>query len=103
MEKSVAGFYVKVSCIDTFGSCDYTDFCERWADACPKYFEKFGVSCSCYFPVGNYSVPDAVVPRIVSRPSTFSGDYRLTGRFASPSRGYFGCFCFTMTLNCTQL
>jgi len=61
MEKNVAGAFVKVPCIDNVGSCIYGNICKDWAKACPKYSEKYGLSCNCPFPVNICSVSDVIV------------------------------------------
>jgi hypothetical protein len=56
MEKKVAGFYIKVPCIDNVGSCTYGDLCKDWADVCPKYFSKYGIPCACPIPANWFAV-----------------------------------------------
>jgi len=97
MEKKVAGFYVKVPCVDNVGSCTYGDLCKAWADACPKYFAKYGIPCQCPIPANTYSIPDAVIGVTSSIPSILDGDFRITGDFGS-NEGHLGCLRLQITL-----
>ncbi|CAF0835999.1 unnamed protein product [Adineta steineri] len=97
MEKKVGGFYVKVPCIDNFGSCTYGNLCEAWADACPKYFEQFRIPCKCPIPADTYTIPGAVIKIGGHLPSVGEGDYRLTGDLGS-SGTHLGCLRLQVTL-----
>ena len=50
LEKSIAGHYIKVPCIDHFGSCTYESLCDILQPVeCPDEFNKAGVPCKCPF------------------------------------------------------
>lgn len=87
----MAGFYVKIPCIDNVGSCTYGDICKLWADACPKQFEKYGLPCNCPFPAKTYTVSDVVVEIAGKLPGIVTGEYRITGNMVSASAGHIGC------------
>lgn len=103
LEEKIAGYSVKLPCVEDVGSCDYDNFCIEWAEMCPKYFGKFGLPCSCPFPAGNYSVTNAVVPRAPKLPLHGLINLRLTGTFLSPSKGYLGCFRLAFSVNYTKI
>jgi len=91
MEVKVAGFYIKVPCVDTVGSCTYNGLCADWADVCPKYFEKYGIPCACPIPANTYTVADAVVDITAKLPAKVAGDIRITGNLVSASVGHIAC------------
>ncbi|UJR37652.1 hypothetical protein I4U23_030349 [Adineta vaga] len=97
MERKVGGFFVKIPCIDNFGSCTYGDLCKDWAEVCPKYFEKYGIPCSCPIPPKTYAVQDASFPITGKLPSVSDGDYRITGDLAS-STAHLGCIKLQIAL-----
>jgi ganglioside GM2 activator len=90
MEKKVAGFWIKVPCIDNVGSCNYGGLCKDWADVCPKEFAKYGIPCTCPIAAGTYTIPDAVIDITKKLPAGASGDFRITGNLVS-STGHLGC------------
>jgi ganglioside GM2 activator len=98
MEKKVAGFYIKVPCIDNVGSCTYGDLCKDWADVCPKYFSKYGIPCACPIPANTYTVPDIEFDITGKLPPGASGDLRVTANMNSPSAGHLGCLQVTINL-----
>jgi len=83
IEKKVAGFYIKIPCVDDYGSCKYTNLCPTWKEVCPKYFEKFGFPCSCPAPAGNYSLPDTVFEITTKIPFIATGTFRVTADIGS--------------------
>ena len=92
MEKKVSGFWIKVPCEGgKVGSCNYGNLCAAWAEACPKYFEKYSIPCTCPVAAGTYSIPDAVVDVTEKLPSGASGDFRITANLLSQSAGHLGC------------
>ena len=97
MERKVGTFYVKVPCIDNVGSCTYGGLCEAWAQACPKYFEKYGIPCQCPIPPNTYSIPDILVDVTSKLPSQLSGEFRITGDIGS-TQGHIGCIRLEITL-----
>jgi ganglioside GM2 activator len=97
MEKKVAGFFIKIPCVDNFGSCNYGNLCDSWEKACPKDFAKFGIPCTCPIPANPYSIPDAVIGITGSIPSIATGEFRMTGDLGS-SAGHLGCLQIDITL-----
>jgi len=97
MERKVGGFFIKIPCIDNVGSCNYGDICQVWAQACPKYFAKYGIPCNCPIPANTYSVPDAVIGITGNIPSILSGEFRITADIGS-SAGHLGCLKIDVNL-----
>ena len=91
MEKKVAGFWIKVPCVDNVGSCNYGDLCKDWADVCQKYFVKYGIPCACPLPPHTYSIPDIITDVKGKLPPGISGEFRITGNFISTTAGHLGC------------
>ncbi|XP_066446521.1 ganglioside GM2 activator-like [Eleutherodactylus coqui] len=84
-EKEVMGEWLKIPCLDNFGSCTYDDFCDILDDLippgqlCPEPLHTYGLPCHCPFKQGSYYLPvtSFEVPSL-SIPSWFSkGNYRL--------------------------
>lgn len=90
MEKKVAGFFIKVPCVDNVGSCNYGDICKDWAEFCPKYMANFSIPCTCPIPANTYSIPTTVVDITSKLPPGASGDYRVSADIGS-SEGHLGC------------
>ena len=97
MEKKVGSFYVKVPCVDNVGSCNYGNICAAWESACPKYFSKTGIPCTCPIPPNTYSVSNAVIDVTSSLPSIIDGEFRVTADIGSGS-GHIGCLRLELTL-----
>lgn len=55
MEKEVAGFWVKIPCVEQLGSCTYEDGCELLnmyippGEPCPEPLHSYGLPCHCPF------------------------------------------------------
>ncbi|KAK3535164.1 hypothetical protein QTP70_004817 [Hemibagrus guttatus] len=55
LEKEVAGFWVKVPCVDELGSCHYQDICEILnqlippGQSCPEPLHTYALPCHCPF------------------------------------------------------
>ncbi|KAE8277153.1 Ganglioside GM2 activator Cerebroside sulfate activator protein GM2-AP [Larimichthys crocea] len=55
LEKEVAGFWVKIPCVDELGSCHYTDVCDILdqlippGQDCPEPLHTYGLPCRCPF------------------------------------------------------
>lgn len=55
MEKEVAGFWVKIPCVEQLGSCTYEDFCDLLnlyippGEPCPEPLHTYGLPCHCPF------------------------------------------------------
>jgi len=98
METKVAGFWIKIPCVDSVGSCNYTDICSSWADICPTYFEKYGIPCTCPIPPNTYTVSDFAVDISGSIPVALKGDVRIFGNFISQSAGHLACVQVEVTI-----
>lgn len=85
VEKEVAGFWVKIPCIEQIGSCTYEDCCVLLnlyippGESCPEPLHTYGLPCHCPFkegtyslPMSNFTVPDLELPSWLS-----SGNYRI--------------------------
>ncbi|CAG2248451.1 GM2A [Mytilus edulis] len=58
IEKEIEGKYIKIPCIDNFGSCTYDDLCELLDEAnCPDPLVKAGIPCQCPFKPAQYTLP----------------------------------------------
>lgn len=55
LEKEVAGFWVKIPCLDELGSCHYEDICDILdklippGQDCPEPLRTYGLPCHCPF------------------------------------------------------
>lgn len=55
VEKEVAGFWVKIPCVEQIGSCTYEDFCQLLdlyippGESCPEPLHSYGLPCHCPF------------------------------------------------------
>lgn len=55
LEKDVAGFWVKVPCVEELGSCHYQDACDLLTrlippgQDCPEPLHTYGLPCRCPF------------------------------------------------------
>ena len=99
MEKKVGGFWIKVPCIQDVGSCNYGDLCKNWAEVCPKYFEKFGIPCTCPIPPNTYTIPDVELDVSTHLPPGSKGELRITANLISPSKGHLGCVQLDINLD----
>ncbi|XP_069131261.1 ganglioside GM2 activator-like [Argopecten irradians] len=85
IEKKVGSTYVKLPCIDNFGSCTYDDVCEMLQSVtCPDPFVSAGIDCQCPFKTGNYNVPSASFE--VDAAAFPSGDYHLRGSVSNSGK-----------------
>ncbi|KAL1778834.1 ganglioside GM2 activator [Sigmodon hispidus] len=91
VEKEVAGFWVKIPCVEQLGSCTYEDVCELLnlyippGEPCPEPLHSYGLPCHCPFkegtyslPTSNFTVPDLELPSWLS-----TGNYRVQGVLSS--------------------
>lgn len=87
LEKEVAGFWVKVPCLEDIGSCHYSDVCDLLntvippGQDCPEPLHTYGIPCHCPFKAGTYTLPqsdfylpDADLPFWLT-----NGNYRAQG------------------------
>lgn len=55
MQKEMAGFWVKVPCVEQIGSCTYDDICNVFdiflppGEPCPEPLHTYGLPCHCPF------------------------------------------------------
>ncbi|TNN61053.1 Ganglioside GM2 activator [Liparis tanakae] len=85
LEKEVAGFWVRVPCVEEVGSCHYDDLCDLLTQLvppgqdCPEPLHTYGLPCHCPFKAGSYSLPlsDFSLP-VMDLPSWLTnGAYRV--------------------------
>lgn len=57
ISKKAAGVWIKLPCIDNFGSCDYPDLCQILSSVgdCPDPITSSGLGCQC--PFKSVSIP----------------------------------------------
>jgi ganglioside GM2 activator len=91
MEAKVAGFWIKVPCVDNFGSCNYGNLCSQWPGTCQKYFEKYGIPCTCPIPANTYTISDFSDDITQKIPVSLKGDIRLTANLVSAAAGHQVC------------
>ena len=51
ISKKVAGVWIKLPCVDNFGSCKYDDLCDLLSQVgdCPDPIVTSGLGCQCPF------------------------------------------------------
>ncbi|XP_048775551.2 uncharacterized protein LOC125680151 [Ostrea edulis] len=83
VSKKAAGIWVKLPCIDSFGSCDYPDLCEILSGAgdCPDPIVSSGLGCQCPFKSGTFDVQGLSFD--VDASALPSGDYKLRGSIST--------------------
>lgn len=87
LEKEVAGFWVKIPCVEQLGSCHYEDACELLnlvvppGEDCPEPLHSYGLPCHCPFKAGTYSLPQSefYVPDMDLPYWLTNGHYRAQG------------------------
>ncbi|KAH3834715.1 hypothetical protein DPMN_108050 [Dreissena polymorpha] len=97
ISKKILGNWVKLPCVDNFGSCTYPDLCELLEQVqCPDPIVRIGIDCQCPLKSNSYSLPQtefdvdaSVIP---------AGDYLLQGNVT-----YMGqeAACLQLTLTFT--
>ncbi|KAL6080927.1 hypothetical protein STEG23_001951 [Scotinomys teguina] len=105
VEKEVAGFWVKIPCVEQLGSCTYEDGCELLdlyippGEPCPEPLHSYGLPCHCPFkegtyslPTSNFTVPDLELPSWLS-----TGNYRIQGILSSGGKRL-GCIKIAASL-----
>ncbi|XP_035017951.2 ganglioside GM2 activator [Hippoglossus stenolepis] len=91
MEKEVAGFWVKIPCVEEIGSCHYPDICDILSQLippgqdCPEPLHTYGLPCHCPFKAGSYSLPesDFSLPHVELPSWLTNGDYSVRGVLGS--------------------
>lgn len=87
LEKEVAGFWVKIPCVEEMGSCHYKDACALLdklippGQDCPEPLHSYGLPCHCPFKAGSYSLPksDFYIPNLDLPYWLTNGNYRAQG------------------------
>ncbi|CAL8358149.1 unnamed protein product [Merluccius merluccius] len=87
LEREVAGFWVKIPCVDEVGSCHYPDVCSLLdqlippGQDCPQPLPTYGLPCRCPFKAGTYSLPesDFYLPDVDLPYWLTNGHYRVQG------------------------
>ncbi len=97
LERKVGPFFVKVPCVDNFGSCNYGNVCDLWAEFCPKYAAEYGLPCQCPIPADTYSVSNANIFIAKNLPPELLGEYRTTVDIGSRS-GHLGCINIDLSI-----
>ncbi|XP_076993557.1 ganglioside GM2 activator [Tamandua tetradactyla] len=105
VEKEVAGFWIKIPCLDQIGSCTYDDFCNVLniiippGQDCPEPLHTYGLPCHCPFKDGTYSLPksDFTMPDLEVPSWLTSGNYRLHGILSSRGKRL-GCLKVSVSL-----
>ncbi|KAK1343478.1 hypothetical protein QTO34_016258 [Cnephaeus nilssonii] len=105
VQKEMAGFWVKVPCVEQIGSCTYEDICNVFdiflppGEPCPEPLHTYGLPCHCPFKEGKYSLPKSVIniPHL-DLPSWLStGNYRIQNILSSGKK-HLGCFKIDVSL-----
>nr|XP_022326877.1 uncharacterized protein LOC111126484 [Crassostrea virginica] len=83
ISKKAAGVWIKLPCIDNFGSCDYPDLCQILSSVgdCPDPIVSSGLGCQCPFKSGSFDVTGLSFD--VDASAFPSGDYKITGSLTS--------------------
>ncbi|KAL4631525.1 ganglioside GM2 activator [Arapaima gigas] len=105
LEKEVAGFWVKVPCLDEIGSCVYPDVCQLLnmvvppGQDCPEPLHTYGLPCHCPFKAGDYSLPksDFYLPNVDLPNWLTNGNYRAQV-FLSNQQKDVGCLKVSFSL-----
>lgn len=87
LEKEVAGFWVKIPCVEEMGSCHYENACDILnqfippGQDCPEPLHSYGLPCHCPFKAGSYSLPksDFHIPNLDLPYWLTNGNYRAQG------------------------
>ncbi|XP_029917442.1 ganglioside GM2 activator [Myripristis murdjan] len=87
LEKEVAGFWVKIPCVEEIGSCHYPDACDLLnqlippGQDCPEPLHTYGLPCHCPFKAGSYSLPQSefYLPYMDLPYWLTNGNYRVQG------------------------
>ncbi|XP_008850090.1 ganglioside GM2 activator [Nannospalax galili] len=91
VEKEVAGFWVKIPCVEQIGSCTYEDVCDLLnklippGETCPEPLHSYGLPCHCPFKEGTYSLPTSsfTLPDLELPSWLSTGNYRIQSILSS--------------------
>lgn len=105
VQKEVAGFWVKVPCVEQIGSCTFEDMCDVLdmllppGQPCPEPLHTYGLPCHCPFKEGTYSLPKSVVtlPHLDLPSWLTTGNYRIQNILSSGEKRL-GCFKIDVSL-----
>ncbi|XP_034546498.1 ganglioside GM2 activator [Notolabrus celidotus] len=106
LEKEVAGFWVKIPCLEELGSCHYKDACDLLNQVippgqdCPEPLPTYGLPCHCPFKAGSYSLPesDFYLPDMDLPYWLTNGHYRVQGVLGSQGQEL-GCLKIALALH----
>ncbi|XP_052672714.1 uncharacterized protein LOC128155172 [Crassostrea angulata] len=86
ISKKAAGVWIKLPCIDNFGSCDYPDLCQILSSVgdCPDPITSSGLGCQCPFKSGTFDVNG--VSFDVDASAFPSGDYKIRGSLTTAGK-----------------
>uniref|UniRef100_A0A3B4BGQ3 MD-2-related lipid-recognition domain-containing protein n=1 Tax=Periophthalmus magnuspinnatus TaxID=409849 RepID=A0A3B4BGQ3_9GOBI len=106
IEKAVAGFWVKIPCVDDMGSCHYSDACDVLnmlvppGQDCPEPLHAYGLPCRCPFKAGLYSLPpsDFFIPNLDLPYWLTNGKYRARGMLGQDG-AELGCLELGLTIH----
>ncbi|XP_019960579.1 ganglioside GM2 activator [Paralichthys olivaceus] len=106
LEKEVAGFWVKVPCVDEIGSCHYQDVCDILnhlippGQDCPEPLHTYGLPCRCPFKAGSYSLPQSNfdLPDVDLPYWLTNGNYRVQGVLGGGGKEL-GCLKLALSLH----
>ncbi|KAJ3588140.1 hypothetical protein NHX12_011735 [Muraenolepis orangiensis] len=106
LEREVAGFWVKIPCLEELGSCHYPDACSLLdqlfppGQDCPEPLHTYGLPCHCPFKAGTYTLPesdfhlpDADLPYWLT-----NGNYRAQGVLGTQDK-VLGCLKVALSLH----
>uniref|UniRef100_A0AAZ3NPZ7 MD-2-related lipid-recognition domain-containing protein n=1 Tax=Oncorhynchus tshawytscha TaxID=74940 RepID=A0AAZ3NPZ7_ONCTS len=104
--KEVAGFWVKVPCVEEIGSCHYADGCDLLnqlippGQDCPEPLHTYGIPCHCPFKAGMYTLPesDFYLPDIDLPYWLTNGHYRVQGVLGAMGKEL-GCLKITFAVH----
>nr|XP_043891717.1 ganglioside GM2 activator-like [Solea senegalensis] len=107
LEKEVAGFWVKIPCVEELGSCHYQDACAILnqlippGQDCPEPLHTYGLPCHCPFKAGSYSLPqsDFYVPDMDLPYWLTNGDYRIQGVLGNGNGKELGCLKVALSIH----
>ncbi|KAK5864350.1 hypothetical protein PBY51_015599 [Eleginops maclovinus] len=106
LEKEVAGFWVKIPCLEELGSCHYKDACDILnqlmppGPLCPEPLHTYGLPCHCPFKAGSYSLPqsDFSLPDMDLPYWLTNGHYRVQGVLGAEGKEL-GCLKLALALH----